>query len=378
MKISWVAILYLIVLPFVVVAQNKNNEKSYKHMEGKLGESIEVKANFIRLFNKIEGNYQYRYYENKDSGVICNYGRVIELSGEIYDNDSVRFKELGSGDYSLKGEWGNNYFRGKWSIPDDDNYMDILLKEYYPENSFKFDVFYLQSEQKLVHEAKDSPLASIELVLLYPKDGHFKKEVKDTVEKYIVKNFFGNDFEKNTPEMMMLSYENNYYELYSENHDYWIENKGASFNWVSMNSMSVLFNSENLLCLEYQKYAFTGGAHGMENISYDIFDTKNGLKLNLKNIFNDNADSLLTNLITGYLIEKYKAKFETNLKDIGFFVDKVKPNENIYLTGNGIGFQYSSYEIAPYSFGLPNVFLEFDKIKDLIKKNSPVYDLISK
>ncbi|HEY9114603.1 MAG TPA: RsiV family protein, partial [Bacteroidales bacterium] len=56
-------------------------------------------------------------------------------------------------------------------------------------------------------------------------------------------------------------------------------------------------------------------------------------------------------------------------------VDSISPNRNIYVNGNGIGFLYNSYEIAPYSTGATNVFLEFSQIKDLLRRGTPVYNM---
>ena len=75
------------------------------------------------------------------------------------------------------------------------------------------------------------------------------------------------------------------------------------------------------------------------------------------------------------MLDKYKTKGEAKLSQVGFFVDQITPNRNVYITGNGIGFKYAAYEVAPYSYGLPEVFLSFDKVKDLIRPGTPVYRL---
>ncbi len=343
-------------------------------MEGNIGDDIEVKANFIRLFDKFEGNYQYRFKENNATTF---YGKMLEMEGRLLKNDSLYLKEYGADDYSFKGIWGGDSFKGRWRIPDEDNeYMDVLLKEYYPAGSLPFDVFYLSSEEKLIENKKNGPVATLELTLVYPKNNFLQPNILDSVKHIINTSFFGDKFLQTSPEKMITGFEKEYYNKYkNSNLDLYDETSGASFNWSSSNSMSVLYNSDYMICLEYQKYAYTGGAHGMTNISYDIINLNNGKVLTYSDIFIDSSDSLLTSLLTQKMVAKYKTKNEATLKQVGFFVDEIKPNRNIYITGNGIGFKYAAYEIAPYAYGLPEVFLNFTEIKDIIKPGTPVYRL---
>jgi len=356
------------------VSAQSNVNKSYHRMEGNIGDNIEVTANFIRLFDKVDGNYQYRF---KDNDASMFYGKMLELEGRLLKNDSLYLKEYGADDYSFKGIWGSNSFKGDWKEPGDgENYMEVLLKEYYPSGSLPFDVFYLSSEVQLTDDIKDSPSASLELTFVYPKINFIEQNLLDSVRHIITTGFFGDNFVATTPEKMMTSFEKEYYSNYkNSNLDLFKETKGASFSWASMNNMSVVFNSNYLLCVEYQKYAYTGGAHGMTNISYDIIDLKKGKTLTYNDIFVDSADSALAAILTMKMLMKYKTKKESSLKKVGFFVDSITPNQNVYVTGNGIGFKYASYELAPYSYGLPEVFLNFDEIRELIRKETPVYRL---
>ena len=55
-----------------------------------------------------------------------------------------------------------------------------------------------------------------------------------------------------------------------------------------------------------------------------------------------------------------------SLKDAGFFTDPVKPTDNFYITGEGIGFFYNQYDIAPYASGSIDVFIPFRELKDVL------------
>lgn len=373
----------MIFRPFIILstflislgaAAQNNSNKAYHRMEGTIGDDIEVTANFIRLFDNIKGNYQYRF---KDNDATMFYGKMLEFEGKLLKNDSLYLKEYGADKSSIYGVWNDNSFTGKWKVPDDDdNYMDILLKEYYPNGSLPFDVFYSNSEEKLVSKDINSPKATLELTFIYPKNNYYQPNILDSVKRIIIKGFFGENFIESAPKKMLFDFENEYYHNYkTANLELYKKMDGASLSWASLNNMSVLFNSGYLLCVEYEKYAYTGGAHGITNDSYDIIDLKNGKTLNYSDVFVDNADSALSAILTAHMLKKYRTKESASLKQLGFFTDKILPNQNMYVTGNGIGFKYASYEVAPYSYGLPEVFINFDEIKQLIRPGTPIYRL---
>ncbi len=373
MNIKSVILPVLLFVAAFSVAQN-SRKVSYHRMEGNIGNDVEVTANFIRLFDKVEGNYQYKFRENDATTF---YGKMLEVEGKVLKNDSLYLKEYGADDASFLGIWHDNSFNGKWKVPgDDDDYMEVLLKEYYPQGSLPFKVYYLSSEEPLVKGSNDSPTATLELTLLYPKNNFMTAAILDSVKQIINNSFFGDNFTPDLPAIMLKKFEKEYYHNYKvSNLDEYNEIGGAAFSWASINSMSVLFNSSYLLSIEYQRYAYSGGAHGITNDAYDIIDLKSGKVLTYNDIFVDNADSALSALLTKKMLEKYKTKDEADLKQLGFWVDTISPNQNVYVTGNGIGFKYASYEIAPYSYGLPEVFLSFEECKNLIRPGTPVYRL---
>jgi len=247
------------------------------------------------------------------------------------------------------------------------------MEEYYPNGSLLFEIYYLNSEIKIDKSLKDSPVAEIELTLVYPSNRYFHPAIVDSVKNIIAKSYFGKGFDINKPQLMLENFEKEYFENYNKQAKSWHEVGGASFNWEKMMNMSVVYNSNYLVCTEYLRYAYAGGAHGMSNLSYDIINLDDGSKMFYKDIFVDNIDSTLTVLLTNQIRSDYQIPNEVNLKDAGFFVEQVKPNKNLFVDSGGIGFVYNSYEIAPYSRGATKILLDFEKIKHLIKIGTPVY-----
>jgi hypothetical protein len=214
------------------------------------------------------------------------------------------------------------------------------------------------------------------MVYIFPQSGGLSgAAVLNKVRKEIADAFFGEGVHYGSPENMLKEFETEYYDLYAENSEDWEEIGGASFNWQLVKKMNVKFNSDDVVCLEFNKYAYTGGAHGIQNLSYEVFDLTTGDKLTLNDVFIPGSDSILSRLLTDKLLSQYQTKGSSRLSEVGFFVDRVEPNNNFFITGNGIGFQYASYEIAPYAMGLPSVFLDFNEIKNLLRKDGVVYKL---
>jgi len=372
MHFNKLQILILALFPFILNAQMADkNEMSYMRYEGKIGSDINVLANIVLLFDQLSGNYQYRYL---DDDANLHYGKSIELTGEIDDENYARLKELGAQQYAFTGKLSNKKFEGVWHA-DEERKIPFNLEEYYPNGSLQFDVHYLHSEVPLVKRETNSPVAEIEMTFLYPSDKYIQPEIIDSVKKIIVKSYFSEGFSIAEPDSMLVNFEQEYFLNYQNQNENWHEMGGASFNWEKIVSMSVIYNSNYMLCVEYLKYAYSGGAHGMSNIAYDIIYLDDGKVLTFEDIFKEGSEDELSMLLTSQLKKDYEIPKNVTLKDAGFFVDKVEPNHNIYVNGNGIGFLYNSYEIAPYAQGTTNIFLEFRQIKDLVTKGTPVYSM---
>lgn len=355
-------------LPSITVMsqQETGNNMFYSRFEGVIGANIQVTANIVKLFNNLSGNYQYRFVDENNE---MHFGKTIHLNGDV-NNGNASLKELGQDSYTFTGILNERSFSGTWNAPHDKQ-LEFVLNEHYPNGALPFDIFYLHSEDRLIPEDADSPIAEIELTLIFPEDKYFRAGIVDSVKHIVANSFFGDGFYENIPDSMLAHFETEYFTNYKNQNADWFD-KGASFNWQKIVNMSVVFNSNYLVCFEYLKYAYSGGSHGMTNIAYDIINLDNGSILTCDNIFEEGTKDTLTGILTRKLRKDYGIPDDVPLKKAGFFVEAVEPNHNIYINGNGIGFLYNSYEIAPYANGQTNIFLEFNKIKGLLKKGTPV------
>ena len=115
----------------------------------------------------------------------------------------------------------------------------------------------------------------------------------------------------------------------------------------------------NLVTFSQFDNSYSGGAHNHYNVTYATFDLKTKKKLGLNDIIQANAkDRILA------LIKKYNA---SELKEYGTDLTELQVSDNFYLAENGLMLVYSPYEIAPWVFGMPELFVPYDELKDLIK-----------
>ncbi len=342
----------------------------YKRMEGTVGNGMKITSHLVRVYNDVSGNYFYTF--RGEDGKL-QYGKTIELSGKIVDDTALFLKEVGKTDFSFEGKLRDDRFSGTWRDPAEDTLMPFEMSTYFPNGSMPFDVFYLKSEHRLKPDNPETPEANIELVLIWPEGDYFMPDVVDSVRQVITTAFYGENFDISSPGNMLSRYEQEYYNQFEEQAGELFNRYNKVFNWEKMINMSVVFNSNYLLTIEYLRYAYSGGSHGMTNTSYDVINLRDGSLIGYRDVFGEGAEDSLTLLLTRTLKSEYRIGEAVSLKKAGFFTDTVRPNRNIYVNGNGVGFVYNSYEIAPFSQGTISLFLPFRQIKGLIKKGTPVY-----
>ncbi len=354
------------------ITLNAQVKTSYSRMDGRMDGNINVTGNFNRVGTKVEGNYSYNLYVD-DS--LLHLSHIVKLYGDIDKHNKVIFKQLSGNDTSITGLFTDHRFTGSWHVPDS-TLLPFALIEKYPEGSMPMDVFYLHSDKELVTGAKGTPSAEIELTLLYPeKSIHIPPAVDDSVKKFIQKQFFGQFKSKQIPEALMSRTEKDFYNQFVELNNHWKTNHKMGFNLEKRVRVSVIFNSYNLLCLQYKKRGYAGRGNPLEHLSYDLIDLRNGEKLTFNRIFRPGSKTTLTALINKKIREDNGLSDSASLKRIGFFTDSIPMSRNLSFSGNGISVIYNVYDIAPPARGILKVFLPFSKIGSCIKSSSVLYPL---
>ncbi len=367
-----IRVLSAITIIFITIAaqaqlQKSNQELYYGRYQGDIGIHTQACANLVRNAEQVYGNL---YINDKSAG--ATDGKIgMSVVGSM-NGDSITLSELGSNTALFTGILNPESMTGEYAATNQET-IDFMLRSDYPEGSMPLDVSYLNTILELAPDTEESPVATLELTLLYPMANAFRASISDSVMKRVQLEFFGEGQQENTPDSMLLDYEREYYENYRKQNQQWAETGGHSFSWEKMINTGVVFNSENVLCLEFERYVFTGGAHGMSNLAYESINLLSGASFDYQTIFKPNSDSMLSELLTARLKNDRDINAADSLKASGYFVGKILPNHNLFITASGIGFAYNPYEIAPYSFGITRITLPWNQIIDLLETETPVY-----
>ncbi|MDR2097182.1 MAG: RsiV family protein [Spirochaetaceae bacterium] len=146
-----------------------------------------------------------------------------------------------------------------------------------------------------------------------------------------------------------------------------VQPKGP-YDWSYIETFSGVIYPE-LLVISHSSYIYSGGAHGQNQKAYFVLDTKLLKKLTPRDILRDGTEEALQKQIDDALrakYAKYNADSGTALKTIGFFEDTAGKSENFFVSKEGLGFCWNPYDIAPYSMGVIEVVLPYDKIENLL------------
>ena len=95
---------------------------------------------------------------------------------------------------------------------------------------------------------------------------------------------------------------------------------------------------------------FTGGAHSNSVTHAFVFDTRDGSRLTLDDLFVPDFDAVLTEIIARHIPESLSEEDVEALFD-----PAVQPTGNYILTSDSITFIYNPYEIGPWSIGTPSI-----------------------
>ena len=115
----------------------------------------------------------------------------------------------------------------------------------------------------------------------------------------------------------------------------------------------------NLVTFSQFDNSYSGGAHNQYNVNYDMLDLKTQKRISLNDILLPNSK--------GKLIALAKQYNANELQEYGTDLAELQVSENFYLAENGLMLVYSPYEIAPWVFGMPELFIPYDELKGLIK-----------
>lgn len=251
------------------------------------------------------------------------------------------------------------------------------------DNNIQYDSIKVEKTYHLL-DNPDNPNCNLQLNFTNPAT-YNNKEILQKLQQQFVLAYFGENYENMTPEEAMSKYAEDYLNTYKElEADYKAELEkkdetpvGAWFSYYEMSSNQIRYNANDIISFTVNFENYTGGAHGSHSFNNHVLNLKNGELITEEDIFIDNYQDELAQILVDHIAKQNKVENPKDLENIGFFsVDEIFPNGNFLIDETGITYTYNEYEIAAYVVGATNVFLPYNEIQHLLKKDSPISKLI--
>ncbi|MGM9810160.1 MAG: RsiV family protein [Paludibacteraceae bacterium] len=115
-------------------------------------------------------------------------------------------------------------------------------------------------------------------------------------------------------------------------------------------------------------YEYNGGAHGNRYLLIQNYNLQTGDAVSEQELFiDDYYEPLKALLLEALIAQTDEAETKKDLRRLGYSVADVVPNENFYVTSEGITYVYNPYEIAPYAMGCIQISLPWDSVHHLLR-----------
>lgn len=125
----------------------------------------------------------------------------------------------------------------------------------------------------------------------------------------------------------------------------------------------VTYNKDCVISLYFDRYEYTGGAHGMTTRSSDSWNIANSTPIKLNDLFltQDDVDAFVTDAIVGQIDQMAMAEVEVfpYFENYKALVNENYNPKNFYIDSRGIIVYFQLYEIAPYASGIPEFLLPY-------------------
>lgn len=340
----------------------------YKRMSG----TIAGKPVTVHLTSFNGRHTVYCYYKGQETYVTLSSFGDTAYTGEL------RFDEL-----CITDRLADNAFQPYWllSIREDSAYGmritgenippdEIILKEHYPEGSYRMEPIY-HSLRAAYHDESDTPFVTSSHHLLWPGNN------PDTTGCAFLARRFANFAGCGDPSVYTKydvlqcisekdkNYFSDYRRIITESGMQSDELQRPTNNHSRDVFWDIAGNENGLLTLEITSSEYTGGAHGNYTINYYCLDVALRKIWTLPDIMT--VDSNKLKMLLDMAARRYFHTGDTSALQERLLVNEIPLTENIYLTPAGIVFCYQPYEIASYADGVIPLFISYRELKDMLQ-----------
>lgn len=355
--------LLLILLLFSTAIFSQDNtyirSSQYFHYTGTVSKNLSITADLTIINDtSISGYYSYN-----------NYGVPILLRGKIFTDKKILLYEYDH-DWQktaeLKGIFDQSKITGTFLNLKTNKKSPFLFHISDNANSIIFKGFSYYNK-KYIKPINDGPSCTINYNVLYPEKIS-NNAVYDSITSCIKNTFFSGSLVNDPVKLLYNCADSAFATFFESNPDTTnLDNMLYMQSWDYDEDVRIIYNTNDILSIEFFAYYYTGGAHGGYGSIYRNIDLKTGKTISLDDILKTGYKDELSEILTKSLRKQYGMNEKDILADNGFFVEKIDPSSNYYLTNKGIGFVYNPYEIASFANGTIDIFVPFSEIANIVK-----------
>lgn len=154
----------------------------------------------------------------------------------------------------------------------------------------------------------------------------------------------------------------NLFKMALKQYEYDTKNNYPIRKFEAFINYTITYNSNCTLSLFFDQYEYTGGAHGITIRTSNNWDIKNGRLITLQEMF------IPVFNYKAYILEEIYRQIEEQEKYKDILFDDYKElivntfnQDSFYLTEKGIVIYFQHYDIAPYSSGIIEFLIPYDR-----------------
>lgn len=231
------------------------------------------------------------------------------------------------------------------------------------QDNSKWEFDKLSIDKKLaIRDDSTKDGAKLSLELNYPSNFENDSILRLAQNMFVV-NFAGEDYKNISPKEAFDAFEKKTEEELIEMGKFASDDGLDILEYYNSVTTTVFDTTSITITAKMSAESYTGGAHGAHQTTYNTLDIRNGEILKEDIIFRSGYRDQLTSIIKEALRDSRNNRGDsiTILEP-----EDVIPNGNFYFDDRGMVYVYNEYEIAPYSDGLIEARIPYDKIINLL------------
>ena len=265
------------------------------------------------------------------------------------------------------------------------------------DNQVEFDTLIVEKTYYLLNDTA-KPFCDLNMHFVYPITS--SKCELSVLQQIFIFNTLGQNYDVLTPEEATDRYTQNFIKNYEtdaqifdnelkelENHPNLIpqnldlnhEDELQSDKFYSYHetlSNKVHFNQNNLLSFQVYRSNNKGGSATYSAYNNYVINLRTGSLITENDIFTPGYDVALQQLFEQSLMQQNGVKTVSDLEDLGYFgIEEIVPNRNFLIDDTGITYIFNKGEYSAYLLDAPQIFLSFEELRMLLKKNTVVSKL---